>query len=69
MLYMTSSLEKQWNFIRKFPGTLELTESLLVLLILSLLFFPFFLIMGQTGENGNYEPIAGGHLIFKTIMR
>lgn len=61
-------LEKQWNFFRKFPGMLVLTERLLVLLILSFLFFPFFFIRGQTGENGSYKPIAVCHLIFKTIM-
>lgn len=43
-------------------------HNLLVLLILSLLFLSFFLIRGQTRESGNYKPIAGGHLIFKTIM-
>lgn len=61
-------LEKQWNFFRNFPGMLVLTERLLVLLILSLLFLPLFLIRGEAGENGSYKPIAVCHLIFKTIM-
>lgn len=52
MLHTVSFLRKAMEFLQEFPGMVGLTERLLVLFILNLLFFPFFLIRGETGENG-----------------
>lgn len=49
VLHMTACLRKTLEFLQEFPGMLALTEQLLVLFILSLLFS---LIRGETHENG-----------------
>lgn len=69
MLHMTSSPRKAEEFLWKVSRSVNADTEVTDFAYFGLLFFPFFLMRGETEENRRYKPIVECRLVLKTIIR